>query len=235
MSVLTPYINAIDTITDDTISDVIESRIVNCDKNILIYKEYDNVNLYNNDIYQESGNGVLTKIKNGLRYIWEKIVLIFRSIVNKISSLFNKNKINEGDSINDIADNVISKNKNHTKTLVGLSGAALIAGLSALGYKVIKSKKNKKFVSVTIPADPSSKSISQTTVEVPINDDVTVKKSKDGEITIMMFNTLSNSSTPVENKTHGSRKLPADVYHSGVNSQVYFVRFMRKMQNIEKN
>ena len=59
MSVLTPYINAIDTITDDTISDVIESRIVNCDKNILIYKEYDNVNLYNNDIYQESGNGVL--------------------------------------------------------------------------------------------------------------------------------------------------------------------------------
>ena len=118
MSVLTPYINAIDTITDDTISDVIESRIVNCDKNILIYKEYGNINLYNNDIYQESGNGVLTKIKNGLRYIWEKIVLIFRSIVNKISSLFNKNKINEGDSINDIADNVISKNKNHTKTLV---------------------------------------------------------------------------------------------------------------------
>ena len=227
MSVLTPYINAIDTITDDTISDVIESRIVNCDKNILIYKEYDNVNLYNNDIYQESGNGVLTKLKNGLKYIWEKIVLIFRSIVNKISSLFNKNKINEGDSINDIADNVISKNRNHTKTLVGLSGAALIAGLSALGYKVIKSKKNKKFVSVTIPADPLSKSISQTKVEVPINDDVTVKKSKDGEITIMMFNTLSNSSTPVENKTHGSRKLPADAYHSGVNSQVYFVRFIK--------
>lgn len=234
MSVLTPYINAIDTITDDTISDAIESRIVNCDKNILIYKEYDNVNLYNNDIYQESGNGVLTKIKNGLKYIWEKIVLIFRSIVNKISSLFNKNKINEGDSINDIADNVISKNKNHTKTLVGLSGATLIAGLSALGYKVIKSKKNKNFVSVTIPADPLSKSISQTTVEIPVNEGITVKKSNDDTI-IMSFNTLSNSSTPVENKTHGSRKLPADVYHSGVNSQVYFVRFMRKMQNIEKN
>ena len=108
-----------------------------------------------------------------------------------------------------------------------MSGAALIAGLGALGYKVIKSKKNKNVVSVTIPADPSSKSISQTKVEVPINDDVTVKKSKDGEITIMMFNTLSNSSTPVENKTHGSRKLPADAYHSGVNSQVYFVRFIK--------
>ena len=131
MSVLTPYINAIDTVTNDTISDVIESRIVNCDKNILIYKEYDNINLYNNDIYQESGNGVLTKLKNGLKYIWEKIVLIFRSIANKISSLFNKNKINEGDSINDIADNVIGKNRNHTKTLVGLSGAALIT-LSAI-------------------------------------------------------------------------------------------------------
>ena len=234
MSVLTPYINAIDTVTADTISDVIESRIVNCDKNILIYKEHDNINLYNNDIYQESGNGILTKIKNGLKYIWEKIVLIFRSIVNKISSLFNKSKINEGDSINDIADNVISKNKNHTKTLVGLSGATLIAGLSALGYKVIKSKKNKNVVSVTIPADPSSKSISQTTVEVPINDDVTVKKSKDCEITIMMFNTLSNSSTPVENKTHGSRKLPADVYHSGVNSQVYFVRFMKDAEYREE-
>ena len=226
MSVLTPYINAIDTITDDTISDVIESKIVNCDKNILIYKEYDNVNLYNNDIYQESGNGVLTKIKNGLKYIWEKIVLIFRSIVNKISSLFNKNKINEGDSINDIADNVISKNKNHTKTLVGLSGAALITGLSALGYKVIKSKKNKNFVSVTIPADPSSKSISQTTVEIPVNEGITVKKSNDDTI-IMSFNTLSSSSMPVENKRHGARKLPSNAYHVAIKSAVHFVHFIK--------
>lgn len=226
MSILTSYIDDINTVTDDTISEVIESRIAVCDKNILIYKEYDNVNSYNN-IYQETGDSILTKIKNGLKHIWEKIVLVFKSIANKISSLFSKTKGKASNGVNEIADKVVGKNKKHERTLIGLSGAALITGLSALGYKVIKSKKNKNVVSVTIPADPSSKSISQTKVEVPINDDVTVKKSKDGEITIMMFNTLSNSSTPVENKTHGSRKLLADAYHSGVNSQVYFVRFIK--------
>ena len=233
MSILTSYIDDINTVTDDTISEVIESRIAVCDKNILIYKEYDNVNSYNN-IYQESGDSILTKIKNGLKHIWEKIVLVFKSIANKISSLFSKTKGKASNGVNEIADKVVGKNKKHEKTLVGLTGAALITGLGALGYKVIKSKKNKNVVSVTIPADPSSKSISQTKVEVPINDDVTVKKSKDGEITIMMFNTLSNSSTPVENKTHGSRKLPADAYHSGVNSQVYFVRFMKDAEYREE-
>ena len=39
MSILTSYIDDINTVTDDTISEVIESRIAVCDKNILIYKE----------------------------------------------------------------------------------------------------------------------------------------------------------------------------------------------------
>ena len=76
MYIINSCIDDINTVTDDTISEVIESRIAVCDKNILIYKEYDNVNSYNN-IYQESGDSILTKIKNGLKHIWEKIVLVF--------------------------------------------------------------------------------------------------------------------------------------------------------------
>ena len=76
------YIYDIDRIVNESVSNVIETQLAFIDKNINTYQIANNSTSY---IYQESTNdGFFEKTKQFVKNIFHKIILAFKSIINKI-------------------------------------------------------------------------------------------------------------------------------------------------------
>ena len=153
------------------------------------------------------------KTKQFVKNIFHKIILAFKSIINKISSFF-LNKPKKGRNVDSIVDEVITNNPGNTrknKTLLGLGGAALVTALGTMGYTTVRTIKNRKHVSIQIPSDSQSELIKDdVTIDLPV-DDINIKRTEN-DIEIFVYNSLGNSTTPKE--VPKSRKL-SKVSHNG--------------------
>lgn len=216
------YIYDIDRIVNESVSNVIETQLAFIDKNINTYQIANNSTSY---IYQESTNdGFFEKTKQFVKNIFHKIILAFKSIINKISSFF-LNKPKKGRNVDSIVDEVITNNPGNTrknKTLLGLGGVALVTALGAMGYTTVRTIKNRKHVSIQIPSDSQSELIKDdVTIDLPV-DDINIKRTEN-DIEIFVYNSLGNSTTPKE--VPKSRKL-SKVSHNG-RKPVMFINLIK--------
>ena len=216
------YIYDIDRIVNESVSNVIETQLAFIDKNINTYQIANNSTSY---IYQESTNdGFFEKTKQFVKNIFHKIILAFKSIINKISSFF-LNKPKKGRNVDSIVDEVITNNPGNTrknKTLLGLGGAALVTALGTMGYTTVRTIKNRKHVSIQIPSDSQSELIKDdVTIDLPV-DDINIKRTEN-DIEIFVYNSLGNSTTPKE--VPKSRKL-SKVSHNG-RKPVMFINLIK--------
>lgn len=216
------YIYDIDRIVNESVSNVIETQLAFIDKNINTYQIANNSTSY---IYQESTNdSFFEKTKQFVKNIFHKIILAFKSIINKISSFF-LNKPKKGRNVDSIVDEVITNNPGNTrknKALLGLGGAALVTALGTMGYTTVRTIKNRKHVSIQIPSDSQSELIKDdVTIDLPV-DDINIKRTEN-DIEIFVYNSLGNSTTPKE--VPKSRKL-SKVSHNG-RKPVMFINLIK--------